>query len=380
MTTSDAPARLFRGGGSFQADLTRAVRDILDEKALRRGRMRFFSKAAFMLLWTAASYAYLVFMAGNWWQAGLGCISLALALGGVAFSIQHDANHGAVGRRWRFLGLSLDILLGTSSYLWRERHNHAHHTYTNVVDKDGDIEQMPLARFAPDQPRRPWHRFQHIYMFALYGFYAPRQTLMGDASMLLRGPNAHVPLRRPRGGDLWELIVTKVIFVGLFLVLPMFMQPWWGVLLGAFVTLWILGIILAVVFQLAHCVEEADFTSEARMAAESERDGPREWARHQVEHTVDFARSSRVLNWYLGGLNFQVEHHLLPNVCHVHYRHISPVLEQLCLEHDLHYRANDTFLAALRSHARWLRAMGQAPYGPIPSDGAAKLAGDTAPA
>ena len=120
--------RLLRGGGSFQADLRAAVADILDPRARRIGRVRFFTKAAFMLLWTAASYLYLVFLAGSWWQAGLGCISLAFALGGVAFAIQHDANHGAIGRRWRKLGLLLDTLLGTSSYLWRERHNHAHHT------------------------------------------------------------------------------------------------------------------------------------------------------------------------------------------------------------------------------------------------------------
>ncbi len=356
-----AQPRLLRGGGTFQADLRSAVGDILDARTRRMGRVRFFSKAAFMLLWTAASYAFLVLFA-HWWLPGLlGCISLAFALGGVAFSIQHDANHGALGRKWRPLGLSLDVLLGTSSYLWRERHNHAHHTYTNVVDKDGDIEQLPLARFAPDQPWHPWHRYQHVYMFLLYGFYAPRQALMGDASMLIRGERAHVPIPRPRGKDLWVLIGCKVLFIGIALVLPMFFHPWWVVIVGGLFTLWILGIILAVVFQLAHCVEEADFTSEERLLAEAVAGGPREWARHQVETTVDFARGSRVLNWYLGGLNFQTEHHLLPGVCHVHYRRISPVFEQLCAEHGLRYNANRTLWLALRSHARWLHEMGQKP-------------------
>jgi linoleoyl-CoA desaturase len=234
-----------------------------------------------------------------------------------------------------------------------------------VVDKDGDIEQLPLARFAPDQPWSPWHPWQHFYMFVLYGFYAPRQVLMGDFSMLLRGPRAHVPMPRPHGADLWQLVISKVVFFGLFLVLPMFFQPWWGVLLGAFVTLWILGIILAVVFQLAHCVDEADFTSEARLIAEAEEDGPREWARHQVEHTVDFARKSRVLNWYLGGLNFQVEHHLLPQVCHVHYRSIAPIVEELSAKHGFRYNANDSLWSALGSHARWLKRMGVKPTGAV---------------
>ncbi len=356
-----APQRLFRGGGSFQNDFKAEVDALLTPGVRRNGRIRFFAKAAFMLLWTAASYAFLLVVADGWWTGLAGSVSMAFALGGVAFSIQHDANHNALGRRWRPLGLSMDILLGTSSYLWRERHNHAHHTYTNVVDKDGDIEQLPLARFAPDQPWSPWHRFQHIYMFVLYGFYAPRQVLMGDISMLVRGEEAHVPIKRPRGGDLAVIVVTKVMFLTIALVVPMIFQPWWAVLLAGFFILWILGIVLAIVFQLAHCVEEADFTSEARLTSEAAADGPREWARHQVEHTVDFARGSRFLNWYLGGLNFQVEHHLLPGVCHVHYRSISPVLERLCAEHGVRYNANATLLLALRSHARWLKQMGRPP-------------------
>ena len=356
-----APQRLLKGGGSFQRDLKVAVDELLDTRVRRNGRIRFFSKAAFMLLWTAASYAFLLLVSDGWWTGLAGCVSMAFALGGVGFCIQHDANHNALGRKWRPLGLTMDLMLGTSSYLWRERHNHAHHTYPNVVDKDGDIDQLPFGRFAPDQPWSPWHRFQHWYMFALYGFYAPRQVLMGDIGMLITGEEGDVPIKRPRRGDLAVLVLCRAAFVGLALVLPMFFQPWWAVLIGAFTTLWILGIIVAVVFQLAHCVEEADFTSEARLIAEAEEDGPREWARHQVEHTVDFARGSRLLNWYLGGLNFQVEHHLLPHVCHVHYRSISPIVEELCVKHDIRYNANRTLMLALRSHARWLREMGQRP-------------------
>lgn len=356
-----APQRLLRGGGSFQRDLKVAVDELLTPRARRNGRIRFFSKAAFMLLWFAASYAFLVWIADGWWTGIIGCISMAFAMGGVAFSVQHDANHSALGRKWRPLGLVMDLLLGASSFLWRERHNHAHHTYTNVVDKDGDIEQLPLARFAPDQKWHRWHRWQHVYMFVLYGFYAPRQVVLGDLGMLLRGESGDIPIKRPRGGDLAVLLSCKAVFLVIAIGVPMIFQPWWAVLLAGFFILWILGIVLAIVFQLAHCVEEADFTSEARLMKEAEEDGPREWARHQVEHTVDFARSSRVLNWYLGGLNFQVEHHLLPGVCHVHYRRIAPIVEDLAEKHGIRYNANQTFVLALRSHARWLKQMGQRP-------------------
>ena len=138
-------------------------------------------------------------------------------------------------------------------------------------------------------------------------------------------------------------------------------HPVWVVLLAGLGALWILGIILAVVFQLAHCVEEAEFTSLEKLTNEVEQDGPRDWAEHQVETTVDFAQKSRLLAWYLGGLNFQVEHHLFPTVSHVHYRRISPIVEDMCAQHGLPYNNNATLMDALRSHSRWLKRMGERP-------------------
>lgn len=359
--TGVSAPRLLKGGSSFHRELRTAVNESLDSRVRRNGRIRFFSKAAFMFLWCVASYVYLMFFSPNWMTMIVGCVSLAFAMGGIAFSIQHDANHGAIGRRWRFLGFSMDSMLGGSSYLWREKHNHAHHTYTNIVDKDGDIDQLPLARFAPDQKWRPWHKYQHVYMFCLYGFYAPKQIITGDALTLYLAHRAHVPIDRPRGRDLFTLIAGKVIFICLALVVPIMFHPVWVVLLAGLGALWILGIILAVVFQLAHCVEEAEFTSLEKLTNEVEQDGPRDWAEHQVETTVDFAQKSRLLAWYLGGLNFQVEHHLFPTVSHVHYRRISPIVEDMCAQHGLPYNNNATLMDALRSHSRWLKRMGERP-------------------
>ncbi|MSO44182.1 MAG: acyl-CoA desaturase [Thermoleophilia bacterium] len=353
-----ATLRLFRGGGDFQHDLKAMVAECITDSVHRNGRVRFYSKAVFMVIWWAASWGFLMFVSATWWQTLLGCLSLAFAMGGIGFGIQHDANHGALGRRARWMGFSLDVI-GSSSFLWRERHNHAHHTYTNVVDKDGDIDQLPFARFAPDQKLHAFHRFQHIYMFALYGAYAPKAIFWGDFNAIYRGPKCMVPVKRPRGTDLVQFIAGKAAAFSWLLVIPMFFHPWWQVLIATFVTLWILGIVLAIVFQLAHCVEEAEFTSEERLIQGSLDDGPREWTRHQVESTVDFGRRSRVLNWYLGGLNFQIEHHLLPQVCHVHYRMLSPHFEELCATHGFRYTAHPTLFSALKSHSRWLKRMGQ---------------------
>jgi linoleoyl-CoA desaturase len=84
------------------------------------------------------------------------------------------------------------------------------------------------------------------------------------------------------------------------------------------------------------------------------------WAVHQVETSVNFARDSRAASWLLGGLNFQIEHHLFSRMCHVNYAAIAPLVEQTCREFGVRYKQNATFLTALRSHYRWLRSMGRA--------------------
>lgn len=334
------------------------VAELVTPADRRRGNLRYYAKAAFIFLWFAVSWTCLVFFISTWWGAALAGLSLALSLGGIGFAIQHDANHGALGRRARWLGYSLDFI-GVSSFLWRERHNHAHHTYTNVVDHDGDIDQLPFARFAPTQKVLWVHRFQHIYMFVLYGFYAPKAIFWGDFQAIWHGPECHVPVKRPRGRDLFLFIAGKAVAVSWLLVIPMLFRPWWQVLIVAFGVLWVLGVLLAIVFQLAHCLEEAEFTSGGELREQAAIDGPRDWARHQVESTCDFSRRSRILNWYLGGLNFQAEHHLLPSVCHVHYRRLSPHFEQICDEHGIRYTAHPTVWSALKSHTRWLKRMGQ---------------------
>jgi linoleoyl-CoA desaturase len=112
---------------------------------------------------------------------------------------------------------------------------------------------------------------------------------------------------------------------------------------------------LAIVFQLAHYVEEAEFRVPSGRSQRIDRD----FTAHQVETSVDFARDSRLLTWYLGGLNYQVEHHLFPKTCHVHYPAISPIVEATCRDHNISHRSHPTMRAALRSHVRWLKRIGR---------------------
>lgn len=354
----------FHGGGPFYSELKLRVRGLLDEPGrARRAQARMYAKSAFMVAWVAGSWVGLVLVADAWWQAALLCVSLGLALAGVGFNITHDANHGSYSphpRLNRAMAWSMD-LMGASSYVWRTKHNTAHHTFTNISGADADIDSMPFARFAPDQPRRRYHRYQHVYMWLLYGFFAIKWHTLGDFGYLRAGRIGETPLRRPRGGDLVGFCLGKTLFVGWAIVVPLLFHPVWQVAVVFCVVSFVLAFTLAVTFQLAHCLEEAEFANVDEMAGA----GPAEWARHQVETTVDFAPRNRFLAWYLGGLNFQIEHHLFSRVCHTHYPAMAEVVREVCLRHGIRHQAHPGLAPALASHTRWLRRMGA----PVGADG-----------
>jgi linoleoyl-CoA desaturase len=368
-----APPRVdFKGGGAFYDELkARVALYLQDDRRVRRAQIRMYLKSATMLIWVAASWALLVFAASTWWQAGLLCVSLGLALAGLGFNITHDANHGSYSpsrRLNRAMCFSMDFM-GASSYVWRTKHNVVHHTFTNIAGADSDIDSMPFARLAPEQPLRAMHRFQHFYMWLLYGLFAIKWHTTGDFGYLREGRVAETPLRWPRGGQLAGFWAGKVAFVTWALVIPALFNPIWAVAVAFGVVSFVLAVTLAVTFQLAHCMEEADFPSAGEMSAAEQRT---EWARHQVETTVDFAPRNRLLAWYLGGLNFQIEHHLFSRVCHTHYPAVAPIVREVCARHGVRYQAHMTLRSALVSHTRWLRQMGRAESPGVPiSSGAA---------
>jgi linoleoyl-CoA desaturase len=347
----------FEADDGFYAELKRRVQEYFQVTGLSpHGGLRMALKTGTIVLWFVSSYAVLVFAASTWWQAGLLSLSLALAWAGTGFAVQHDANHGAYSSKTavnRMMGFTLD-LLGASSYVWHWKHNILHHTYTNVDGVDHDINVQPFARLAPDQPRHRLHRLQQFYMWGLYGFLLPKWHLLDDFQNVFQARIDDHRMPRPRGWNLFELIAGKVAFFAWALVIPMLFHRWWVVLIVYGATTFFVGLILAVVFQLAHCLEEAEFP---RVPSGSDRVGE-SWAEHQVHTTVDFARDNRVLTWYLGGLNYQVEHHLFPKVCHLHYPQISGIVEEVCVQYGVRYVAHEHMRGALSSHWRWLRRMG----------------------
>ena len=315
-----------------------------------------FRKTAVILSWFAISWVLLVFVASSWWQAGVLSISLGLAMAGIGFSIQHDGGHGAYSKQQfvnQLMAMSLD-LLGGSSYIWKWQHNIIHHSYTNLVGVDHDIDLGILCRFAPQQQHLWFHRFQYVYLWPLYGLLAFNWHFYSDFQKLIQGRIGEHRFPRPQGRDLVVLVLGKVMFFSWAFLIPALFHPLWQVIVCYVLTSFVASFVLSIVFQVAHCVQEADFPS---LPANSNYVN-NSWARHQVATTVDFAPDNRLLTWYVGGLNFQVEHHLFPDVCHIHYPALAPIVESVCSQFGVNYASHPTFRAAIGSHSRWLRLLG----------------------
>ena len=342
---------------TFYRELRKRVNEFFERTGRnQRDCPQMYLKTAIVLGWFATSYMLLVFFATAWWLAVLLAVSLALSMAAIGFNIQHDGSHGAYSERPsinKLMALTLD-LLGGSSFGWACKHNIVHHTYANITGHDDDIEIGIFGRLSPHQRWLSFHRWQHIYLWVLYGFVAIKWQLYDDFRDVVIGRFGGHRHPRPKGWDLLAFIGGKVLFFSLAIGIPLLVHPV-SIVLAFYVAIaFVQGLALSLVFQLPHCVENAAFpmpqADTGRMAAP--------WAVHQVQTTVDYGRGNRLLSWFVGGLNFQIEHHLFPRICHLHYPALAPLVEQTCQEFGVHYQANETFRSALASHFRWLRKMG----------------------
>lgn len=347
----------FAPGDEFQRALRQRVEAAANEMGMqRRDCPRMYLKIGVVLATFALSYYLLVFVAQTWWQAVPLGLLLAMATTGIGFDIQHDGGHKAVSDRpWvnKLMAMTLDMV-GGSSYIWRWKHVVFHHMYVNIHEHDTDIELGVFGRLCPSQPRRAIYRWQQWYLWPLYGVMAAKWHFYDDYRDVILGRMGANPFPRPRGWELAWFIGGKLLFMTLAIGIPLLFHPWWVVLIGYAAISWALGLFLSVVFQLAHAVEEAQWpVAEAGTGRIAEP-----WAVHQVGATVDFARSNRLVSWLVGGLNFQIEHHLFPTFCHVNYPAIAGVVEQTCKDFGVPYAVNPSFTAATLSHFRWLKRMG----------------------
>lgn len=329
---------------------------------LAAARRRLHLKAAFIVALDVVGYAGLVLADVPWWARAGFALVLVHGLLATATGIMHDANHGAFARRrWvnRTLAYAADAM-GASSWLWRFQHNDLHHRHTNVIGVDNDIEQDPFARLAPTQAWKPWHRYQHRYLWPLYGFLTLQWFVASDWRALAAGGMGSQRFRtRPGRGVVARLVAGKFVHAGWALVVPMLFHPVAAVLAWYVACSWLVGFALAVIFQVAHAVDDADFVdADHRLRGDA-------MVRHQLATTVDVrlgrGPSGRYLGFIAGGLQFQVEHHLAPKVPHTFYAVMARRVDAMGAANGLRRRVHPGARAAIASHQRWLRSMGCRP-------------------
>jgi linoleoyl-CoA desaturase len=282
-----------------------------------------------------------------------------LVVTGLGFNTMHDAIHGGYSdsqRRNRIIGLAIE-LLGASGFEWKQKHNVWHHTYTNVAGLDEDLETQGAFRFSPHEDWQPHFRWQHLYSPFVYGMTG-FSFLIRDFRVFFTGhSDAYHVYPKMNAKERTIFLGGKAMFFLITLIVPMLVMPWYFALIGWALFVITISLTLASIFQLAHVMEPCTFPEPVGDPLHIEN----EWAIHEVETTVDFGPGNRFLNWYCGGLNFQIEHHLFPLVCHVHYPALAKIVKQTCAEFGVQYNVFPTWRGALMSHLRILRDLGRKP-------------------
>lgn len=320
-------------------------------------------KIFFFISGFAGSY-YLIYAAGSNVLFSIGAwLLMGLFTAFVGFNIAHDAVHGSVSsNKWinRILGYAFNIA-GTNKYMWKIMHNVIHHTYTNIPGHDEDLEPVSLIRLSTDNKLKKIHRFQHLYAYALYSLTSLSWVFKKDYATFFRKKIGNYDNKNHPAREYVILIASKLFYYVVFLVLPIIYSgaPWWLCLTG-FVAMHIIqGLTLAVVFQLAHVVEGPMFPK-----PDETGNMPENWTVHQLQTTANFSRKSFLAYWFFGGLNFQVEHHLFPEICHIHYPAIAPIVKQTAEEFGLEYQEYKTMWEAIKSHTRMLKYLGRNEFYP----------------
>jgi linoleoyl-CoA desaturase len=339
--------------------LKQEVDAYFERNAIKKtGNWKLYAKTAILIPSAIGIYLLLMFVSMHWALSSFLWVAFGLNMAAIGFNIMHDACHGSFSTRgWvnELFGLTNNFL-GGNAFLWKLKHNIIHHTYTNVDGVDDDINNMPFMRQCSTQPWKPMHQFQSIYMFFLYGFTSLFMFLM-DYVKYFSKKIYSTPLKKM---DAKEHIIFwggKIFFILFYIGLPTFLIGWKAWLIGFLISQFTLGLTLAIVFQLAHVVEHAEFEYAGIDPVKIEN----EWAIHQVKTTANFAFSNKLITWFVGGLNYQIEHHLFPRISHIHYPAISKIVRETCAQFELNYIYFPSTRAAVASHVRFMNQMGQRP-------------------
>ena len=344
----------------FFQSLKKSVDKYFEENLKKKtGDRRLYTKAVILIPASIMIYISLLVFQLPVAVALLLCALLGLTIASIGFNIMHDACHGSYSsKKWvnNTLGLTLNAI-GGNAFFWKQKHNILHHTYTNIEGADDDIAQSKLLRQSPTQKWMPIHRYQHIYLTLAYSLTLFMWVSVRDFSKYFQKRIYNTPLQPMSRREHFTFWVSKALYAFFYVILPIIVVGPLAWLIGFATMGMVLGVVISYVFQLAHAVEGPEFDTvgiEDKMIET-------EWAVHQIRTTANFAENNKVVSWLVGGLNFQIEHHLFPRVSHVHYPAISRIVRDHCQRFQLPYHSFPNVQMAVVSHLRTMKKLGQKP-------------------
>ena len=345
----------------FHKVLRKRVGDYFKTKNIsRHANAAMVFKTIAMLAFYLTPLCFLLTIETSTWLVLLMWTIMGFGMAGVGLSVMHDANHGAYSKNEKVNKIigSVIMILGGNDVNWKIQHNVLHHTYTNITGLDEDIAPPEaLLRFSPNKKRNGLHRFQHIYAWFFYGLMTMFWFISKDYKQAMQfNKMGLVESQSISYRNHWiTIIVGKIIFAFIFIVLPIWLcdAPWYISIIGITIMLFISGLTLGAIFQPAHVVPTSNYP-----VPDDSGNIDADWAVSQLYNTANFAPKARLFSWYVGGLNFQVEHHLFPNICHVHYRKLANIVKQTAQEFNLPYNSYNTFGRALLEHSKMLYKLG----------------------
>jgi len=333
-----------------------------EHKIKRTGNWKLYSKAIVMFSIFLIPLVLILTVSMPQWTLLLLAVVIGIGMAGVGMNVMHDSNHESFSsKKWvnKLMGSSIYILAG-NVYNWKVQHNVLHHTFTNIKGYDEDIDAGRIIRFSKNAKWFPIHKFQKFYSIFLYGLLTINWAITTDFKQMRKYLKRKLSYGKfPNPATEWTiLVITKIIYYSLWIMLPLLVLDiaWWKILIGFFVMHYTAGMILSVVFQLAHVVPNTNMP-----LPDKEGNLEHTWAIHQLYTTSNFAPSNKFVSYYTGGLNHQVEHHIFPHISHVHYTEIATIVKETAIEFNLPYNEYKTMRKALIEHFNQLKTLGKKP-------------------
>lgn len=339
---------------SFHTELKKRISDYFEQVGKSTtGNYSLWLKAILLVISFLFVYIHLVFFTPVTWVAILECLILGGLTAAIGFNVMHDGAHGSFSRyKWvnDLAALSVNFL-GANNFMWKTKHNVIHHAYTNIDGVDDDIEARPLLRLCETQKYYKIHRYQHLYFWAAYSLLYIWWVFVTDYKKYFLKRIGPVPLKKMTAMDHISFWSFKALHAFLFIALPIYLLGFTSWLIGFLIFGLFAGFVLSIVFQLAHTVEHTHFPAANPETGKMED----EWAVHQLKTTANFATKSKLISWWVGGLNFQIEHHLFPKISHVHYPAISKIIKKACADFNIPYIEYPKMRMAVASHVSYLK-------------------------